>query len=128
MKAKKYTAGMLVLSGALLLAACGKQPAAPDKVYVGVASYDGGDVFIGELIDCLKEQLNGFSGEGIETSVTVRDAAGYQRTKIDQVKALNEAGVHAAYINSALTERQITKALELAAAGRYKMIYVAPER
>ena len=47
---------------------------------------------------------------------------------IDQVKALNEAGVHAAYINSALTERQITKALELAAAGRYKMIYVAPER
>ena len=48
MKAKKYTAGMLVLSGALLLAACGKQPAAPDKVYVGVASYDGGDVFIGE--------------------------------------------------------------------------------
>ena len=47
---------------------------------------------------------------------------------IDQVKALNEAGVHAAYINSALTERQITKALELAAAGRCKMIYVAPER
>ena len=47
---------------------------------------------------------------------------------IDQVKALNEAGVHAAYINSALSERQITKALELAAAGRYKMIYVAPER
>ena len=30
---------------------------------------------------------------------------------IDQVKALNEAGVHAAYINSALTENQITKAL-----------------
>ena len=37
---------------------------------------------------------------------------------IDQVKELNEAGVHAAYINSALTERQLTKALELAAAGR----------
>ena len=30
---------------------------------------------------------------------------------IDQVKALNEAGVHAAYINSALTEIQVTKAL-----------------
>ena len=66
MKAKKYTAGMLVLSGALLFAACGKQPAAPDKVYVGVASYDGGDVFIGELIDCLKEQLNGFSEDGMD--------------------------------------------------------------
>lgn len=47
---------------------------------------------------------------------------------MDQVKALNEAGVHAAYINSSLTETQITKALELAAAGRYKIIYVAPER
>ena len=47
---------------------------------------------------------------------------------MDQVKALNESGVHAAYINSSLTEAQITKALELAAAGRYKIIYVAPER
>ena len=47
---------------------------------------------------------------------------------MDQVKALNEAGVHAAYINSSLTENQIGKALELAAAGRYKIIYVAPER
>ena len=43
----------------------------------------------------------------------------------DQVKALNEAGVHAAYINSSLTENQIARALELAAAGRYKIIYVA---
>ena len=47
---------------------------------------------------------------------------------MDQVKALNEAGVHAAYINSSLTENQITKALALAKEGRYKIIYVAPER
>ena len=46
----------------------------------------------------------------------------------DQVRALNDAGVHAAYINSALTDGQITKALQYAAAGRYKIIYVAPER
>lgn len=46
----------------------------------------------------------------------------------DQVKALNEAGIHAAYINSSLTEVQIKKALELAAQGVYKIIYVAPER
>lgn len=90
---------MLVLSGALLLAACGKQPAAPDKVYVGVASYDGGDVFIGELIDCLKEQLNGFSGDGMETTVTVRDAAGSQRTQNDQVKALIDEGSNVLCIN-----------------------------
>ena len=47
---------------------------------------------------------------------------------IDQVKALNEAGVHAAYINSALTETQVTKALYNAMMGRYKIVYVAPER
>lgn len=46
----------------------------------------------------------------------------------DQVKALNDAGIHAAFINSSLTENQISKALYLAASGRYKIIYVAPER
>ena len=46
----------------------------------------------------------------------------------DQVKALNETGIHAAFINSSLTEAQIRKALGLAAEGRYKIIYVAPER
>jgi len=46
----------------------------------------------------------------------------------DQVQLLNQAGVHAAYINSSLTEGQISRALALAAEGRYKIIYVAPER
>lgn len=46
----------------------------------------------------------------------------------DQVQALNQAGVHAAYINSSLSENQITKALAFAGQGRYKIIYVAPER
>ena len=46
----------------------------------------------------------------------------------DQVQALNQAGVHAAYINSSLSESQISKALRLASAGQYKIIYVAPER
>ena len=46
----------------------------------------------------------------------------------DQVQSLNQAGVHAAYINSSLTENQILRALQLAAKGQYKIIYVAPER
>ena len=46
----------------------------------------------------------------------------------DQVKSLNEVGIHAAFINSSLTETQISKALDLAAKGLYKIIYVAPER
>ncbi|MCI8697401.1 MAG: DEAD/DEAH box helicase, partial [Lachnospiraceae bacterium] len=46
----------------------------------------------------------------------------------DQVKALNEVGIHAAFINSSLTEGQIRRALALAADGVYKIVYVAPER
>lgn len=46
----------------------------------------------------------------------------------DQVTALNQAGVHAAYLNSSLTANQYYKALGLAKAGRYPIIYVAPER
>lgn len=47
---------------------------------------------------------------------------------VDQVRALNAAGIHAAYINSALSEHQIALALEYASQGRYDLVYVAPER
>ena len=46
----------------------------------------------------------------------------------DQVSALNQAGVHAAYLNSSLTPGQYYKALGYAREGRYPIIYVAPER
>ena len=46
----------------------------------------------------------------------------------DQVKSLNAAGIHAGYINSSLTEAQIRKVYSLAAAGTYKILYIAPER
>lgn len=46
----------------------------------------------------------------------------------DQVKSLNQAGIHAAFINSSLTESQIAKALRLAQEGIYKIMYIAPER
>lgn len=46
----------------------------------------------------------------------------------DQVGALNQAGIHAAYLNSSLSAAQYRKAMELAEAGRYRIIYVAPER
>ena len=46
----------------------------------------------------------------------------------DQVAALRAAGAPAAYINSSLTPAQQARALERAAQGQYKIIYVAPER
>ena len=46
----------------------------------------------------------------------------------DQVSALCQAGVRAAFLNSSLTYPQYRKALANACAGLYKIIYVAPER
>ncbi|MCI9576231.1 MAG: DNA helicase RecQ [Clostridiales bacterium] len=46
----------------------------------------------------------------------------------DQVRALLQSGVAAAYLNRSLTERQYLKALQNARAGKYKIIYVSPER
>ena len=46
----------------------------------------------------------------------------------DQVAALKQSGVAAAFLNSSLTERQMDAALTNLADGRYKLVYVAPER
>ncbi len=46
----------------------------------------------------------------------------------DQVGSLVQSGVAAAYINSSLSANQYTKVLQNTAAGKYKIIYVAPER
>lgn len=46
----------------------------------------------------------------------------------DQVAALNSVGILAAFLNSSLTTAQYYKVLAYAKAGRYPIIYVAPER
>ena len=46
----------------------------------------------------------------------------------DQVKALNEAGIPAAFINSSLSENMFYETVNRARQGVYKIIYVAPER
>ena len=46
----------------------------------------------------------------------------------DQVTTLNQAGIHAAYLNSSLTQGQYRAALRNMVNGQYKIVYVAPER
>ncbi len=46
----------------------------------------------------------------------------------DQVTALVQAGAPAAYLNSSLSPAQFREALRRLEAGRYKLVYVAPER
>ncbi|MCL2282402.1 MAG: DNA helicase RecQ [Fibromonadales bacterium] len=46
----------------------------------------------------------------------------------DQVNALTQSGIAAAYVNSSLLGWQIAKVLRNAMNGTYKLIYIAPER
>ncbi len=46
----------------------------------------------------------------------------------DQVAALNQAGVDAVFINSSLSASEYREVFKNAAAGVYKIIYIAPER
>ncbi|MEL7654477.1 MAG: DNA helicase RecQ [Bacillota bacterium] len=46
----------------------------------------------------------------------------------DQVNALVQTGVKAAYINSSLSAAQLQRVMQNAVNGQYKIIYVAPER
>ena len=46
----------------------------------------------------------------------------------DQVTSLVQSGVSAAYLNSTLTQGQYFRVLDNIRAGKYKLVYVAPER
>ena len=46
----------------------------------------------------------------------------------DQVTALTQSGIPSAYLNSSLTARQFDMVLSRMAEGKYRLIYVAPER
>ncbi len=84
----------------LFLCACAKeQREADDKAQVGVAYYNKSDTFLNQLIDRLKEQFDRLSAKDIEITVTIRDAAGSQRTQDDQVKELLDAGCDVLCVN-----------------------------
>ncbi|SHE98649.1 ATP-dependent DNA helicase, RecQ family [Desulforamulus putei DSM 12395] len=46
----------------------------------------------------------------------------------DQVDALNSLGIEATYINSSLDQEEFEERIRRACQGKYKLIYVAPER
>ena len=46
----------------------------------------------------------------------------------DQVEALHQMGIPAAYINSSISSEEFFQTMYLAQQGQYKILYVAPER
>ncbi len=100
MKSKGYFAVILCCMFFLLFCGCGrKQPEVPEKIQVGVACYNQSDIFLGELVSCLKQQFEQLENSGIEITVLVRDAAGSQRTQDDQVRELIDMNCNVLCVN-----------------------------
>ena len=96
--------GILLSMAMFSLCACGRErPASPDQIHVGVTYYTQSDTFLNELLVSFKEQLDTFGSGHSMTPVTIRDAAGSQRTQNDQVKELIDAGCNVLCVN--LVER-----------------------
>ena len=101
MKIRQILRGASVfLAGAGILAGCGKPaPGEDGKIYVGVTYYNQTDTYLGELLNCLKKEWKERESEKVDITVTVREAAGSQRTQDDQVKEMLDAGCNVLCVN-----------------------------
>ena len=108
------------------------------KKYFGYTSFRKGQE---EMVDCLLSGRDalGIMPTGAGKSICYQVPAMMMKgitivvsplisLMADQVNALKQQGISSAYINSSLNERQLTTVLHNASNGKYKIIYVAPER
>lgn len=87
-------------TAAMLICGCqSQQKTEENKIHVGVTYYNQSDTFLNELLDCFSEDLKEMGNSGAETTVTIRDAAGVQRTQNDQVEELLDAGCDVLCVN-----------------------------
>lgn len=93
-------AGILLAAAWWPFSACAShQPDTAAKARVGVAYYNQSDTFIRQLTDCLRDQFDQLADDQLEITMTIRDAAGQQRTQDDQVKELLDAGCNVLCVN-----------------------------
>lgn len=97
---KKIAVVLLLITGMLAECSCGKeQEYDVKKVHIGVAYYDQRDTFLGEMIGLMKEQVKEYETNDLRVMMTIRDAAGLQKTQNDQVKELIDAGCNVLCVN-----------------------------
>lgn len=97
---KKIAAGMLCCMCILGVNGCGQADSDNSQnVYVGVTYYDQSDIFLNELLDCFKKEIQDLESEEKKISVTIQVAGGSQRTQDDQVKELIDGGCNVLCVN-----------------------------
>lgn len=96
-KRKILMAGIVSCISILLFAGCREQnEEVEEQNYIGVACYNQADVFLNELLDCFKEECG-----KRDMIVTIRDAAGSQRTQNDQIQEMIGEGCDLLCVNLA---------------------------
>lgn len=95
---QKGIAVIFFFSAVFLCACDAYQPAAADRMQVGIAYYNQSDTFLSQMIECLEEQFEALEEE-LEVTVMIREAAGSQRIQDDQVKELLDAGCNVLCVN-----------------------------
>lgn len=95
-----YVSGIVIGFGALCLCGCSRQsPQVQRRLQVGIACYNQSDTFISELTASFKEQVMQYEQDGLVPTVTIKDAAGVQRTQDDQVRELIDEGCNVLCVN-----------------------------
>ncbi len=94
---KRWFAWIAGCVSMMMLAGCQSQKEEiSEQTYVGVACYDQKDVFLNALLECFKDECT-----KREMLVTIRDAAGSQRTQNDQIREMIEEGCNLLCVNLA---------------------------
>lgn len=90
----------LIGTAILFLISCGKEAESDmQKVHLGVAYYDQRDTFLNEMIAEMKVRMKEYETEDLEMMMSIREAAGIQKTQNDQVKELLDAGCNVLCVN-----------------------------
>ncbi len=97
---KKIAAGILCCMCILGVNGCRQDDSSNSQtIYVGVTYYDQSDIFLNELLDCFKKEIQELESEERKISVTIQGAGGSQRTQDDQVKELIDGGCNVLCVN-----------------------------
>lgn len=97
---RKIAALALIGTAILFLISCGKEAESDmQKVHLGVAYYDQRDTFLNEMIAEMKIRMKEYETEDLEMMMSIREAAGIQKTQNDQVKELLDAGCNVLCVN-----------------------------
>lgn len=101
MKIKKVVAAV-VLIGIVITCFCAcnqsRQPSA-EKIYAGIACYNQSDMYINQLINCIRQRFDELDSKKCRVTMAVRDAAGSQRVQDDQVRELLDDGCNILCVN-----------------------------